>query len=243
MCFAVSLRKESNEIEERLTTLIPAKFEIPLEHEMYYHLNGFTHGNLQIIKMDEPNSIYPANWGLVPNWAMDDIEGFWKNTNTLNARSESIFEKASFRDSAESKRCLIIADGFYEPHYINKLSHPYFCYQPSIEHPEGDIFLFAGLYTEIDEKLYTATIITAEANDFFAEIHNVKKRMPLVLYKDLFEDWLDDGLPTQAVNELMAFGFTREEFKAHPVSRDLYKKNINTNLPYIVEPIDKGTLF
>ena len=71
------------------------KDKIPLEYQNYYHLNGFTYGNLYIIKMDEPESIYPASWGLVPDWAIEDSVNFRKKSNTLNARCETIFEKNS----------------------------------------------------------------------------------------------------------------------------------------------------
>lgn len=243
MCYSTALRKQRDVIEQRLYNQIPAAFPDDLEYDPYYHLNGFTHGNLYIIKMDDPEAIYPALWGLVPNWAAHNPSEFLKKSNTLNARSESIFEKVSFKDSATTKRCLILADGFYEPHHVNGVPMPYFCYQPSTEYPEGDLFLFAGLYNELETGLLTTTILTTEANPFFVEIHNKKKRMPIVLDDSLYEDWLDDGLTPQSLNKLMANGFSRQEFKAHQVSRDLYKKNVNTNLPYIVEPVKKDTLF
>ena len=243
MCYSTALRKKREEVEKRINELIPNDIELPLEYDPYYHLNGFSNGNLYIIKMDEPKSIYPASWGLIPNWAVHNSSEFRKKSNTLNARCESIFEKASFKDSANDKRCLILADGFFEPHHENGISIPYFCYQPSNDYLDGDLFLFAGLYNELDKNLFTATILTTEANNFFAEIHNKKKRMPLILDKDLYEDWLDNGMNPQSLNELMATGFTRETFNAHPVSRDLYKRGIDTNKPYIVQPIEKDTLF
>lgn len=243
MCYSTALRKQRKIIEERLRRQIPVNFQIPIEYDPYYHLNGFTHGKLQIIKMDEPDKIYPATWGLVPSWATHNVGEFRKKSNTLNARSESIFEKASYKESAEEKRCLILADGFYEPHHKNGISIPHFCYQPSQEHPEGDLFLFAGLYNELDDDSLTTTILTTEANTFFAEVHNKQKRMPLVLDPNSIEDWLDDGMNTQQLNEIMSVGFTREKFKAHPVSRDLYKKGVDTNKPYIIEPAQKDTLF
>lgn len=67
--------------------------------------------------------------------------------------------------------------------------------------------------------------------------------MPLVLDEHLIEDWLDDGINSQTLNEIMATGFTTNKFIAHPVSRDLYKKGIDTNKPYIVEPVEKESLF
>ena len=113
MCYSTSLRKPIKKIEEKLREPFNATFEVSVEYQPYYHLNGFTHANLQIIKMDDTENIVPASWGLIPQWAMHDPTGFRKKSNTLNARSESIFDKASFRDSASDKRCLILADGFY----------------------------------------------------------------------------------------------------------------------------------
>jgi putative SOS response-associated peptidase YedK len=67
--------------------------------------------------------------------------------------------------------------------------------------------------------------------------------MPLILDHDLFSDWLDYGINPQSLNELMANGFTRKKFKAHPVSGNFYKKGIDTNKPYIIEPVQRNTLF
>ncbi|WP_026754752.1 SOS response-associated peptidase [Sediminibacter sp. Hel_I_10] len=243
MCYSISLRKEKEEIEQSMLKHFNATFDISGEYSPYYHLNGFSNGNLQIIKMDDTEKIFPASWGLVPDWAKTNPEGFRKKSNTLNARSETIFEKSSFKKSAINKRCLILADGFFEPHHENAVSIPYFCYQPSSKYPKGDLFLFAGLYNDLDSELFTATILTTEANDFFAGVHNKKKRMPLVLDENYLQDWLDTGRSEQSVNELMATGFTNNEFKAYPVSRDLYKKGIDSNQPYIIDEVQKETLF
>ncbi|PTM09778.1 MAG: hypothetical protein DA407_05040 [Bacteroidetes bacterium] len=243
MCYSTALRKKKEQIEQRLLSQIPAKFPTSTNYNPYYHLNGFTYGNLQIIKMDEPETISSAKWGLIPNWALHNAEAFRKKSNTLNARAESVFEKASYKESVVSKRCLILADGFFEPHHENGQAIPYFCYQPSKEYPEGDLFLFAGLYNELDDTTLTATILTTEANDFFAEVHNKGKRMPLILDDLYFEDWLDNGMTSQEINEIMTTGLTKNEFKAHPISRDFYKKGIDTNKSYIIEPIEKDTLF
>lgn len=243
MCYSTALRKQREKIEQRILSQIPAKFSQESTFKPYFHLNGFTHGNLQIITMDNPEYIVDAEWGLIPSWSIHNPEGFRKKSNTLNARSESIFEKSSYAESAENKRCLILADGFFEPHHENGQAIPYFCYQPSEAFPEGDVFLFAGLYNELDSKTLSTTILTTEANPFFMEIHNKGKRMPLILDPNFFEDWLDDGMTNQEINEIMVTGITTKAFKAHPISRDFYKKGIDTNQPYIIEPVPKDTLF
>jgi putative SOS response-associated peptidase YedK len=243
MCYSTSLRKQREQIEQRILNQIPARFTANSTFKPYYHLNGFTHGNLQIITMNNPKTIVDAEWGLIPSWSTHHPEGFRKKSNTLNARSENIFEKASFSESAENKRCLILSDGFFEPHHENGQAIPYFCYQPSEEFPDGDLFLFAGLYNELDDYTLTTTILTTEANSFFLEVHNKGKRMPLILDSNYFEDWLDQGMSNQELNEIMTDGRSKKVFKAHPISRDFYKKGIDTNKPYIVEATPKDTLF
>jgi len=243
MCYSTALRKQKEQIEQELKYQIPATFSPTTDFKPYYHLNGFTYGDIPIIKMDERHTVYNAKWGLIPDWAAHNPEIFRKKSNTLNARSESIFEKASYKNSAENKRCLILADGFFEPHHENGKAIPYFCYQPSEKYSEGNLFLFAGLYNELGDGTLTTTILTSDANPFFAEIHNKKKRMPLILDEHYFEDWLDTGTSNQDINEIMAIGFTKKEFKAHPIHRDFYKKGINTNQAYIIEAVKKNTLF
>ncbi|WP_430466976.1 SOS response-associated peptidase [Winogradskyella ouciana] len=243
MCYSTALRKQREQVEKKLRDSVNAKFHPSVSYTPYYHLNGFTHGKLLIIKMDEPETIYNASWGLIPDWAAHNPDDFRKKSNTLNARGESIFEKPSYKESAENKRCLILADGFFEPHHENGKAIPYFCYQPSNSNPEGDLFLFAGLYNEIDKNTLSTTILTTEANDFFMEVHNKGKRMPLVLDEHYYEDWLDDGMNEQEINEIIAVGMSSQPFKAHPISRDFYKKGIDTNQSYIIEKVQKDTLF
>ena len=220
MCYSTTLRKEEKEIEKRMER----HFEIPLEYEPYYHRNGFTHQNLYIIPMDDPDEIIPAMWGLVPKYGMKDIPAFQKKYNTLNARSESIFKSNTFKDSVYDKRCIILADGFHEPHHKNGTSFPYFCH-----YKDDGLFYFAGLYSKIDTDFYSCTILTVEANDQFAEIHNKKKRMPLVLDEHWEFDYLDPSLHEKGLKELINVSFTTKEFEAYPVSRNLYKPEIDTN--------------
>ncbi|MBU2947357.1 hypothetical protein [Zobellia uliginosa] len=71
-------------------------FQVPFEYKPYYRANGFTHPNLYIIKMDEPENIYSALWGLIPEFAMADIPGVQKKYNTLNAKSEAILTSNTY---------------------------------------------------------------------------------------------------------------------------------------------------
>jgi len=234
MCYETTLSKKQKQIEEHYNV----NFAISEEYEPYFHRTGFTHPNLQIIKMDEPEKVYPASWGLIPEWGLNDVDAFRKKYNTLNAKSETLLTSGTYKNSARETRCLILADGFFEPHKEGKTSIPNFCFIPSSKYNDGrDLFVFAGIYSEMDEELFSCSIITTDANDFFAEIHNVKKRMPLALDEGLVNEWFNNSLKDSDIKELMKNGFTHKEFNAHPVSRDLYKRGIDTNTPNILEPI------
>lgn len=234
MCYETASTKMKKEMEEYAN----AYFDVYMEYEPYYHQSAFGYPNLQIVTMDDLDNIQPATWGFVPEWAIKDINGFRKKYNTFNARSENILNSGTYKESALNKRCLIIVDGFFEPHKENGVSIPYFCYQPSKKYKDGrGLFSFAGLYSNIDSDANTCTIITTPANDFFEKVHNVKKRMPLVLDEGIKYEWLNDRLSENNIKELMKFGFTANDFNAHPVSRDLYKRGIDTNNPYILEPV------
>lgn len=240
MCYETTLSKKQKQIEKRYNV----NFAIGGEYEPYFHKSGFSHPNLQIIKMDEPQRVYPATWGLIPEWGLNDISAFRKKYNTLNAKSETLFNSGTFKKSAKENRCLILADGFFEPHKVGKVSIPNFCYIPTDKYHDGrDLFVFAGIYSEIDTEAFSCSIITKDANNFFAEVHNVKKRMPLVLEEGLFDEWFNDSLSEENVKELMLNGFTSKKFNAHPVSRDLYKRGVDTNKAKSLKPIDDGKLF
>ncbi|MGB3343212.1 MAG: SOS response-associated peptidase family protein [Aequorivita sp.] len=233
MCYETALTKTEKLIQKHFQM----DFKIPLEFQPYYHRSGFTHPNLQIVKMDEPTSIYPTSWGYVPSWGRRDVAAFRKKYNTLNIKVETLFKGMS-KEAALERRCLIIADGFFEPHKRSNLSVPYFCYIPTKEFTDGrDLFVFGGIYSELesDAHQYSCAILTMEANSFFSEIHNVKKRQPFVLDDGLYKEWFNPDLDEKNVTELIKHGFTSKEFKAYPVSRDLYRRDVDTDKSYILE--------
>ncbi|MGS0527013.1 SOS response-associated peptidase [Zobellia nedashkovskayae] len=228
MCYSTSLAKSEKVIEEHFNK----EFEVPLLYEPYYFISGFQHPNVFIIPQDDSKVIWPSIWGLIPEFAMNDLEGFRAKANTLNAKGETVYNTRSFKKSIENQRCLIIADGFYEPHDYNGISYPHYC-----RLKDYSLFTFAGIYTKLDEELYTCSILTIEANDFFSKIHNKKKRMPLVLDTDFEEEWLRDDLNENHVKELIKSGFTTEDFEAYPVTRNLNFKNFEKNTVQSIQPV------
>jgi putative SOS response-associated peptidase YedK len=153
-------------------------------------INGFAHLQTPII-LDETPEVISTNfsWGLIPSWAKD--RDFRKNT--LNARIETIDEKPAFKNSINN-RCLIIATAYYEWHWNDPKGKVKIKYQ--INSQEDEIFTFAGLYStwrdiQSRELLNTYTILTTEANETMKYVHNMKKRMPVMLKKKDESAWLD----------------------------------------------------
>lgn len=226
MCYAASLRKKEHQIEERFN----AEMQIPLLYEPFFYQSGFSHRNLYMIKQNETNTIYPTTWGMIPNDFVANIQSFYNSYNTLNAKSETVFDSKMYKDSIANKRCLIIADGFFEPHDNNGKKYPYFC-----QYTDTSLFAFAGIYNQVDDDMYSCSILTTKANSFFEEIHNIKKRMPLILDEQFELEWLRNDLNKEHIIELMNVGFTSNEFQAYTISKDIYKANYDANYPDILK--------
>ncbi len=111
------------------------------------------------------------HWGLIPSWADDPSIG----NRMINARAETVASKPSFRSAFKQRRCLILADGFYEWQKLGKAKQPYY-----FTLRDGGIFAFAGLWEHWKRDSVTidsATIITTTANDVLRPIH---ERMPVI---------------------------------------------------------------
>jgi len=122
-------------------------------------------------------------WGLVPFWAKDPAIG----NRMINARAETVAEKPSFRAAFKHRRCLVLADGYYEWHRDGDIKTPYY-----ISLPSGQPLAFAALWEtwndrESGETLQTTALITMAANSFLEPIHD---RMPLVLQAEGADIWM-----------------------------------------------------
>ncbi len=239
MCFDIS----STKIKQLFEKNRGATFVEDYSYEPYYHSTGFKYPKVSIIKSGEIETIYPSTWGLIPDWGQKDISGFRKKYNTLNAKCETLLTSAMYKDNALENRCIILVDGFFEPHKSYDSTIPYYCYIPSTEFDDGrDIFVFAGVFNSFNDTS-SCSIITTEANEFFAEIHNVKKRMPLVLDDDIVGEWLDPVLSKNQISAILKEGFTIKEFKSHSISKSLYSRKKNNNNASIIEKVTYNTLF
>lgn len=151
-------------------------------------------------------------WGLIPSWAKDPTIG----QRLINARAETLAEKPSFRGGFKYKRCLILADGFYEwqaqPGAKTKIPHFIFI-------KDRQPFAFAGLWDEWQAPdggvVRTATIITTEPNELMSKLHN---RMPVILDPSDYAEWLDPAARTPDSLQALLKPFPAERMSAHPVS-------------------------
>ncbi len=184
MCYHVTQTKMKIEVEKRFD----AEVDPTINFAPQNHYNGFDFPAMPIITDQNPAIITHFNWGLIPHWATDNEI----RKSTLNAKIETVTEKPSFRDVV-NQRCLIIADGYLEWKWLDAKGKNKQKY--SIFEPDHGLFAFAGLYSitqnaETGKEQKTFTMLTTEANELMSEIHNSKKRMPIILKREDEQKWL-----------------------------------------------------
>lgn len=147
-------------------------------------------------------------WGFIPSWSKDPTIGY----KMINARGETIAEKASFKDSFQHKRCVLLADAFYEWKRVGKEKQP-MC----IQMKDQRMFLLAGLWSsyvqEDGSKLFTTTIVTTQNNKLMEDVHN---RMPVILGMEEALKWLDNDTQREELLDLIE-PFDGSLMKMYPV--------------------------
>ena len=194
-----------------------------------HFVNAFEHKHFPAFYLDEGEIQFGLfRWGLVPRWCKDEKKALQIWNQTINARSETIFEKPSFRASAIDRHCVILLDGFFEYHHQGKKRFPFY-----IAPNDGPMYV-AGLYekTIIDGAEWrTFTIVTTEGNELMRKIHNNPKnpnRMPVLLRQDQIMDWLapvkKEDPTDMAKLKLDVFQpYPEDQLKAHTVAQLLGK--------------------
>ena len=166
-------------------------------------------------------------WGLIPSWAKDMSIG----SRMINARAETVAEKPSFRAALMRRRCLVIADGFYEWQKTGDKKRPM-----RIAMNNGRPFAFAGLWevwkSPDSQLVKSCTIITTSANDRLQSVHS---RMPVVLTPDAEELWLDSSVEDAAVLAQVLTPYTMEDLQAYEVSSLV--NSPKNNAPELVMPV------
>ena len=175
-----------------------------------------------VIIAQSPRRSMLMRWGLIPHWANDEKTAY----KMINARVETLTQRPAFRGLLAANRCLVPASGFFEWRAEPRGKTPYYIYPKS-----NQFFAFAGLYDvwtrPNDKALHTFTIITKDADEFMAHLHN---RMPIILERELEDAWLDKEVTSPkevlAILERSA-GITLD---AYPVSRLVNKPSVDSKI-------------
>lgn len=182
---------------------------------------------LVTITNDQPQTADVLEWGFIPQWADDPDDG----PTPINARSESAHDSNLFRAAFNHRRCLILADGFYEWTGPQGSKQPY-----RIRRTDREPFAFAGLWSQWNpdhgDARHTTTILTTDANDAVAEVHD---RMPVMLEPEEHDEWLHaDAEDAKHVLD----PFPADKLDVYPVSKQV--SNPENDSPDLFEPIEIG---
>ena len=166
-------------------------------------LSAFTFPLLPILTSGEDGAL-PAGWGLIPRWVRDGEKARKIRSSTVNARSETVHEKPSFRDSWPQRRCVLPVRGFFEPHLGERGKETW-----RIERADGEYFYLGGIYEKTSLSPdsgypgYTFSLLTLNATGFLAEVHNEKLRMPLVMTEEKALPWLRERERTGGLFDIL----------------------------------------
>jgi putative SOS response-associated peptidase YedK len=239
MCYHKSLTAKYEQLAEYYSSSYSKVVE-----ELYsikFHENGFDFLPGPVVTAGKPSEIQMFHWGLVPFWVKDPVAATRIKVSTLNCISEEMYDKPAFRDAAaQGQRCLIPCTGFFEWRWMDdkgKSKIPYF-----IRLKDQPIFSIAGLYSRwvdrsSDERYYSYTVLTTEANAMMSTIHNSKKRMPVILPREYEKDWLNKNLTKDDVLALCQ-PIDDKQMDAHTISKKITSKTEETNVPEVLDVKD-----
>jgi putative SOS response-associated peptidase YedK len=238
MCYNLAfLERRMQRYDERYKDVLPPDLNQRLnftELPLFYFASGFSHPLLPIMKQD---GAFLFEWGLIPFWNKDAASATEIQSKTLNAVGETVFEKPSFRKSITSRRCLLGISGFYEWREVNKVKYPYYIHTRS-----SDIFSLGCLYenwtdTTTGEIRNTFSIITTPANPLMEKIHNLKKRMPLIIPAAKEQQWIDPALLKEEITKLIK-PYNEADMMAYTISQKANSPRNDRNIPEILQAVD-----
>jgi len=192
---------------------IAEEFDLPEVRPLHPRFNIAPNQPVAVVRFDPSEGSRRLDfltWGLVPSWADDPSIG----DRMINARAETVADKPAFRHPFRTRRCLVVADGFYEWQRQDGWKRPFF-----VHRRDDRPFAFAGLWDHWkkgDEPICSCTLLTTDANEVLAPIHD---RMPVIVPRSAYDLWLDPGIHDPKKLESLLVPFPAEQMEAYPVSR------------------------
>jgi putative SOS response-associated peptidase YedK len=174
-------------------------------------------------------TLVKLHWGLIPFWAKDPEVG----ARLINARSETVAEKPAFREAFRRRRCLVLADGFYEWQKQDGGKQPFY-----IHLHDGLPFAFAGLWERCNGPeglVESCTLLTTQPNELMRPLHN---RMPVILEPKDYDLWIDPGIRQTDLLLPLLSPYPAEQMAAFPVSRRV--NNPDYDDPQCIVPLPHG---
>ena len=252
MCYNISyLTKKKLEYAKRfgetgdITDLEKTLIEIYKKANPVFYTTGFDHPDVPVITNSEQDKIQLLSWGLIPYWVKDSKQAVEISNKTLNARGEDMFDKPSYKVPARRKRCLVLIDGFYEYHWQDSQSYPFY-----ITMKNGEPMALAGLWDtwkSRDGELVrnTFSIVTTRANKVMEYIHNKPRgsegpRMPLIIPCEAEKEWLSEEAVTEeqmrSIKNLIK-PYDQKLLNTYTVGK-LKGKNATGNTPKAIEKVE-----
>ncbi|MDR4987861.1 MAG: SOS response-associated peptidase [Bacteroidales bacterium] len=241
MCYSVAfLEKKLSRLTLRYRHLQPPgnkpgaeqttmRDELPF----YYFVSGFSHPLLPFITNQ---CLQLFSWGLIPFWVKAEEQAATIRKGTLNAVSETVFEKPSYKHSIRTRRGLLPISGFFEWREFQNKKYPYF-----IKMASEELCSLACIYDTwtnpgTGEIITSFSILTTPADALMEVVHNRKKRMPLILNRENEQKWMEPNLKP---DELAGLLTTPEKLplQAYTVSRMLNYAGNQRNIPEAIAPV------
>ena len=230
MCYNIAIYRTKEELEKRFD----ASFEKTEQYQPFYHVSSFSLPEVPVITNKNPDSIQLFTWGLIPFWVKSREDAEALRVRTMNARGETIYEKPSFRNAAKKQHCLVLVNGFYEWRSFQGKNYPYY-----ISLQDEELFALAGLWEGwqdpvSEELIYSFSVVTTEANPLMAQVHNKKKRMPVILPRPLERMWIDNEVTFDQMKELLV-PFEEAKMQVYTISRLITARDKDSNVPEVLQ--------
>lgn len=225
MCGRFTMRSSKKMITE--TFRVPEVPELPLRYNV---APTQMVAAIRCLPGDGCRHFALLRWGLIPSWADDAKIG----NRLINARADTVASKPAFRSAFKQRRCLVVADGFYEWHACDGKKQPYL-----IHRQDNRPFAFAGLWEHWrnpeGKEIESCTLITTDANDLMRPIHD---RMPVILREEDYDLWLDPTVKDGEQLQSLLHPYLAVDLTATPVSTRV--NNPRNDTPDCAAPMEQS---